>query len=248
MAVIRIFAARATSELLRIRAEVLVHEREEKPSRPLNSAPDPIVELDKDLNVTLLNSAAVNAFQVKAKNGLGRPFSDFLSQDTFPHLRNLTRELSTVNKGATHRWIPEILTAVCTDGSTFPAEATLSRSGNCGRISFTLILRNINDRLAAEEKIHTLSIETEHLKEEIRVLGNFDNIIGTSIPLMKVLKDLDQVAPTDATVLIHGETGTGKELIAWSHSRSQSKTGTVAGQGELCSHSGRSHGKRIFRS
>ncbi|MEE4601278.1 MAG: sigma 54-interacting transcriptional regulator [Desulfobacteraceae bacterium] len=224
LAIIRIFAARAASELRRIRAEALVREREEKLSRLLNTAPDAIVELDTDLNVTLLNSVAEKALQVKAKEILGRHFSDFLSQDTFPHLRNLTRELSTVKKGATHRWVPEILTAVCADGSTFPAEATLSRSGNRGRISFTLILRNINDRLAAEEKIRTLSIETAHLREEIRALGNFDNIIGTSIPLMKVLKDVDQVAPTDATVLIHGETGTGKELIAWAiHEASQKR-------------------------
>jgi len=224
LAIIRIFAARAASELRRIRAEALVREREEKLSRLLNSAPDAIVELDKDLNVTLLNSAAENAFRVNAQEILGRHFSDFMSQDTFSHLRNLTQELSTGKKGSAHRWVPEILTAVCTDGSTFPAEATLSRSGNRGRISYTLILRNINDRLAAEEKIHTLSIETEHLREEIRALGNFDNIIGTSIPLMKVLNDVDQVAPTNATVLIHGETGTGKELIAWAiHEASQKR-------------------------
>ena len=52
------------------------------------------------------------------------------------------------------------------------------------------------------------------MKAEIRSLGNFDDIIGASIPLMRLLKDVDQVADTDATVLIHGETGTGKELIA----------------------------------
>ena len=224
LAIIQIFAARAASELRRIRAEALVREREEKLSRLLNSAPDAIVELDKDLNVTLLNSVAEKAFQVKAKEVLGRHFSDFLSQDTFPHLRNLTQELSTIKKGAAHRWVPEILTAICADGSRFPTEATLSRCGNLGRISFTLILRNINDRLAAEKKIRTLSIEAEHLREEIRALGNFDNIIGTSIPLMKVLNDVDQVAATDATVLIHGETGTGKELIAWAiHEASQKR-------------------------
>lgn len=214
LAIIRIFAARAASELRRIKAEALVRQREEKLSRLLNTAPDAILELDSDLNIVLLNSVAEKAFQVKAKEVLGRPFSDFLSQDSFPHLRNLTQELSAVKKGAAHRWVAEILTAVCVDGSTFPAEATLSRSGNRGRISFTLILRNINDRLAAEEKIRSLSIETERLKAEIRALGNFDDIIGTSIPLMKVLKDVDQVAPTEASVLIYGETGTGKELIA----------------------------------
>jgi len=215
LAIIRIFAARAASELRRIRAEAQVREREEKLSRLLNSAPDAIVELDNDLNIVLLNSVAENAFQVTAATTLGRHFSDFLSQDSFPHLHNLTQELSTFKKGPAQRWVPEILTAVCADGSTFPAEATLSRSGNRGqRISFTLILRNINDRLAAEEKIRSLSIETERLREEVQALGNFDDIIGTSIPLMKVLKDVDQVAPTDATVLIYGETGTGKELIA----------------------------------
>ena len=224
LAIIRIFAARAASELRRIRAEALVREREEKLSRLLNSAPDAIVELDNDLNVTLFNSAAENSFRVTAAETLGRHFADFLSSDSFPQLQNLTKELSTFKKGPAQRWVPEILTAVCADGSTFPAEATLSRSGNRGRISFTLILRNINDRLVAEEKIRTLSIETEHLRKEIRALGNFDNIIGTSIPLMKVLKDVDQVAPTDATVLIHGETGTGKELIAWAiHEASQKR-------------------------
>ena len=214
LAIIQIFAARAASELRRIRAEALVHQREEKLSRLLNTAPDAILELDSDLNIVLLNSVAEKAFQVKAKEVLGRPFSDFLSQDSFPHLRNLTQELSTVKRGAAHRWVAEILTAVCVDGSTFPAEATLSCSGNRGRISFTLILRNINDRLAAEEKIRSLTTETERLRTEIRALGNYDDIIGASIPLMKVLKEVDQVASTDTSVLIHGETGTGKELIA----------------------------------
>ena len=203
LAIIRIFAARAASELRRIRAEALVREREEKLSRLLNTAPDAIVELDSDLNIVLLNSVAEKAFLVKAKEVLGRHFSDFLSQDSFAHLRNLTQELATVKKGAAHRWVPELLTAVCTDGSTFPAEATLSRSGDHGRISFTLILRNINDRLAAEEKIRSLSIEAERLKEEIRVLGNFDDIIGNSIPLMKVKGTLNLtcVKPNGVTVL-----------------------------------------------
>ena len=54
-----------------------------------------------------------------------------------------------------------------------------------------------------------------HFKEDGLVLGNeFDGIIGSSGPLMEVLELVRVVAPTDSTVLIEGETGTGKELIA----------------------------------
>ncbi len=56
--------------------------------------------------------------------------------------------------------------------------------------------------------------ESEYLQEEIKIEHNFDEIIGKSGSLKKTLKKVEQVAPTDSTVLILGETGTGKELIA----------------------------------
>jgi len=99
-------------------------------------------------------------------------------------------------------------------GREFLAEATLSRF-EVGREPFyTLILRNVNDRLEAEKKIHSLAAEAEYLRDEIKVLGGFDEILGQSEALQSVLQDVEQVAPTDTTVLILGETGTGKELIA----------------------------------
>jgi formate hydrogenlyase transcriptional activator len=59
-----------------------------------------------------------------------------------------------------------------------------------------------------------LTQEKVYLEEEIRTEHNFDEIVGESAALRRVLKQVETVAPTDSTVLIRGETGTGKELIA----------------------------------
>jgi formate hydrogenlyase transcriptional activator len=59
-----------------------------------------------------------------------------------------------------------------------------------------------------------LSLERLYLEDEIRGDRQFEDIIGKSTALRRVLKQVETVAPADATVLIYGETGTGKELIA----------------------------------
>jgi formate hydrogenlyase transcriptional activator len=59
-----------------------------------------------------------------------------------------------------------------------------------------------------------LEKEKGYLEEEIRADHNFEAIVGESAALRRVLREVETVAPTDATVLIRGETGTGKELIA----------------------------------
>jgi len=60
----------------------------------------------------------------------------------------------------------------------------------------------------------TLAREKVYLEDEIRSELNFEEIVGTSKGLRRVLHQVETVAPTDSTVLILGETGTGKELIA----------------------------------
>ncbi len=74
---------------------------------------------------------------------------------------------------------------------------------------------------------HRLEEERLYLESEIRAEYNFEDIVGKSDALRKVLKQIAIVAPTDSTVLLHGETGTGKELLARAvHSNSPRKDRT----------------------
>jgi formate hydrogenlyase transcriptional activator len=80
-------------------------------------------------------------------------------------------------------------------------------------------LTDIDERKRAEERLQQ---ENVVLREEIDKASMFEEVVGTSKPLQAVLSRIAKVAPTDSTVLITGETGTGKELIARAvHKRSQ---------------------------
>jgi formate hydrogenlyase transcriptional activator len=91
------------------------------------------------------------------------------------------------------------------------------------------------ERLQAEEGLHRALAEVETLKnrlqaenvylqEEIRQEHNFEEMVGSSPALLEMLQKVELVAPTDSTVLLYGETGTGKELIARAlHDRSARK-------------------------
>jgi PAS domain S-box-containing protein len=82
---------------------------------------------------------------------------------------------------------------------------------------------DIDERKRAEEKLQQ---ENVALREEIDKASMFEEIVGTSSALLAVLSRIAKVAPTDSTVLITGETGTGKELIARAvHKRSQRSGG-----------------------
>jgi PAS domain S-box-containing protein len=74
-----------------------------------------------------------------------------------------------------------------------------------------LALTDIEDRKQAEDRLRQ---ENVALREEIDKASMFEEIVGTSRPLKAVLSRIAKVAPTDSTVLITGETGTGKELVA----------------------------------
>jgi PAS domain S-box-containing protein len=213
-ALFQIFAARAAAELRRLRAEAQVHEREHKLGRLVGSAMDAIVEVDQHLRITQMNPAAEKVFGYTAAEVAGRSFTQFLNGDSREKLARLIIDLDTRPEGQRSLWIPGGLGATGMRGSEFQAEATLSRFDLEREPFYTLILRNVSERLAAEQKIRSLTGEAEYLREEISSLVGADEIIGGSAALRRVLADVHQVAVTDATVLILGETGTGKELIA----------------------------------
>jgi PAS domain S-box-containing protein len=81
---------------------------------------------------------------------------------------------------------------------------------------------DIEDREQAEQRMRN---ENLALREEIDRSSMYEAIVGSSVALRRVLSQIDKVAPTDSTVLISGETGTGKELIASAiHKRSKRST------------------------
>lgn len=209
-----IFSARAAAEHQRLHAEAGIHEREEKLSRLIGSLMDAVIELDEELNITLVNAAAEKTFDSIQEKLVGQNFRQFLTTKDLAKLTRLIQELQTRQEGQQHLWIPGGFKVMCAGGKEFSAEATLSVSRLNRQKFYTLILRNVNERLKAEQKINQLTEEAEYLKEEIKRIHNFDEIIGQSEPMLDVLRDVERVAQADTTVLILGETGTGKELIA----------------------------------
>jgi len=225
MALFKIFADRAASELRRLKAEKDVREREEKLGRLFDSAMDAIVEIDGNLNITQVNPAAGKILNCTAGDLVNTQFTRYLVPDSGRKLNNLMNGLRKRPAGQRYIWIPGGLKVVCNDNEEFQAEATLSCYEQEGKTYFTLVLRNVSERLEAEKRIDTLTAETEYLQQEIREYHNYDEIVGRSTKLMQVLEEVDQVAGTGATVLISGETGTGKELVARAiHVRSKRKT------------------------
>jgi len=87
------------------------------------------------------------------------------------------------------------------------------------------VIRDITERRRTENALRAslakieelkdrLQAESDYLKAEVRITQAFGELTGGSPAIVKVLRQVEQVAPTDASVLVHGETGTGKELVA----------------------------------
>ncbi|MDS4020557.1 MAG: sigma 54-interacting transcriptional regulator [Candidatus Competibacter sp.] len=214
MALLRIFAARARVELERKRAEQALRKSEERLASVLASAMDAIVTIDAGQRITLFNPAAEKIFRCRATQVVGQPFEPFLSKRFGNLLKGYCLAVQPATVSSRQLWAPEGLTARRHDGEEFPVEATLSPLEIEGQRFYTVILRDVTERWRSEETLRQLQLEKVYLQEEIKTRLGPSHIVGESPAMREAFAYAEQVAGTDSTVLLTGETGTGKSVIA----------------------------------
>jgi len=196
------------------RAEEALRESDARLANIVESATDAIISYDGEGHILLFNRGAERILRCSASEALGQPVARFSTEAGLEVLSDLSARLD-VEPGATFFTSAEQgLRGRRSDGSTFLLEGTLSRSTSGGKAVYTMILRDVDERRAQLEEIERLRGESEYFQEELRQIHQFEDIVGRSPALGATLAQVSRVAPTDSTVLILGETGTGKEMIA----------------------------------
>lgn len=127
LALFRIFSARATAEMLRLRAEAEIRTREEKLEGLFNGTMDAIVELDHDFNIMMMNPAAERIFGCKRDQCPGRSFRHFLATKDFKRLQQIIRKMKIRPLGKRSLWVPDGLMVLNTDKKRIPTEASVSQ-------------------------------------------------------------------------------------------------------------------------
>ncbi len=131
--------------------------------------------------------------------------------DTPDAQRRLREALDSIGRGIDTRGV--ILELRCKDDGKPVWVQWWSRPSPGGDYTRTMFV-DITDRVLMEQERTRLQDQNAYLWEEIRSGHNFGDIIGESSGLRKVKQQIQLVAPTDASVLVTGESGRGKELVA----------------------------------
>ncbi|MBI3798749.1 MAG: sigma 54-interacting transcriptional regulator [Deltaproteobacteria bacterium] len=212
----RVVATRSTHVDItdRKRAEEALRLSEERLAQILDSAMDAIITFDTTRRIELFNDAAEKVFGCPAAEVLGRQLDRFLTEGFNRALGNSLERFTQGEQTPPYVWAPGGLLARRADGREFPIEATISHVEVGGRQLYTLIVRDLDERQRVEQELRQLHQHNEYLQEEIRSVHKFDEIVGHSRSLQRALEKVQLVASTDSSVLILGETGTGKEMIA----------------------------------
>ncbi|QEH32520.1 Formate hydrogenlyase transcriptional activator [Aquisphaera giovannonii] len=210
--IFRIFAARAAAELERSRIERRLTESERRYRELYDEAPNAYVSLDRGFRLASVNRTACQL--------LGRTAGELLGTDALrlfaatPKGRDLAEKaLREVAAGAE---ISGLELEVRRDDGPLWVSTWMRPSRDAGgRVaSINAIWADVTDRVLAEAERARLAEQNLYLRQEIQAAHDSEEIVGRSPALLAVLEKVRRVAPTDATVLIQGETGTGKELIA----------------------------------
>jgi PAS domain S-box-containing protein len=192
----------------RKRAEEKIRQSEMQLRQILDFTPQLVAVVGPDQSRIYTNKAALDYFGLTLEQWQGSSAPRFLHPDD---LERVMREIQS-----------KFLS-----GSPFETEARFSRKDGKYRwfllrfnpvrdeqgrvIRWYLAATDIEDRRQAEQRLRD---ENVALREEIDRASMFEEIVGISPALHAVLSRVSKVAPTDSTVLITGETGTGKELVA----------------------------------
>jgi PAS domain S-box-containing protein len=210
LSVFKIFGARAGAELERIHMETMLKDREERLRDLFDEAPIAYVHEGLDTRFIRANSTALRTLGITPGQVDGTYGMSFVP-DTPEAQQRLKEALASIGKGIDTKGV--ILELRRKDNGKPLWVQWWSRPDPSGTYTRTMFL-DITDKVLMEREKARLEAANVYLQEEIKTERNFEEIIGTSPAIKKTLQAVEKVAATDATVLVTGETGTGKELIA----------------------------------
>jgi formate hydrogenlyase transcriptional activator len=206
----RIFAERAAAELVRLHLEWQLRQSEERLRDLYEEAPIAYVKEDLQSRFISANRAAQRILGLKPEEVVGTLGLSLVPDR--PDAQRVAQEQFAVQvRGEETRGVVVELRRK-DDGKPVWIEIWAKPEAG-GKYTRTMFL-DVTDRVLMEQERARLAAENVYLQEEIKSVHNFEAIIGKSPVLMDALEKVNRVAKTDATVLITGETGTGKELIA----------------------------------
>ena len=214
LAAMRIFAKRAVAEVERLRVERALRESEQRLASLVANATDGILSYDAAGTITVCNASAARILHASEREILGSSIWRFATEEGRRATETVIAQLERDPNARVYAGPEAGLRGTRADGTVYAFEATLSRSEAGGRAFYTVIFRDLDERAAQERELAALRSDRELLREELQQVHNFEEIVGRSPAFARLLGDVALVSSTDAGVLIRGETGTGKELIA----------------------------------